>query len=178
MTDKDATIGIFADHQAAENAINKLVAHGFDMKDLSIVGKGFHTEEKVVGFYNIGDRMAFWGNRGAFWGGLWGLFLGGVVLTLPVVGQVVILGTLAATLVAGVEGAILGGGVSALGAALYSIGVPRDTILEYEAALKSDGFLVMVHGSVAEMKRAKEVLATLSAVQVETHEKAKVRSAA
>lgn len=178
MTDQDATIGIFADHQTAENAINKLVSHGFAMKDLSIVGKGFHIEEKVVGFYNVGDRMTFWGNRGAFWGGLWGLFLGGVVLTLPLVGQVVILGTLAATLISGLEGAILGGGVSALSAALYSIGVPRDTILEYEAALKSDGFLVMAHGSAAEMKRAKEVLATLSPVQVETHERANLRERA
>ena len=178
MTDRDATIGIFTDHQSAENAISKLVSHGFDMKDLSIVGKGFHTEEKVVGFYNVGERMVFWGNRGAFWGGLWGLFLGGVVLTLPLVGQVVILGTLAATLISGVEGAILGGGISALGAALYSIGVPRDSILEYEAALRSDGFLVMAHGSAVEMKRAKEVLGTLSPLQVETHEKANVKAAA
>jgi hypothetical protein len=43
------------------------------MKNLSVVGKGYHTEEKVIGFYNVGDRVKFWGSRGAFWGGLWGL---------------------------------------------------------------------------------------------------------
>jgi hypothetical protein len=42
------------------------------MKHLSVVGKGYHSEEKVVGFYNIGDRIKFWGTRGAFWGGFWG----------------------------------------------------------------------------------------------------------
>ena len=48
------------------------------MKNLSVVGKGYHTDEKVVGFYNTGDRIKFWGTRGAFWGGFWGLFFGGL----------------------------------------------------------------------------------------------------
>jgi len=29
------------------------------MKKLSVVGKDYHTEENVVGFYNAGDRMKF-----------------------------------------------------------------------------------------------------------------------
>jgi hypothetical protein len=37
------------------------------MKHLSVVGKGYHTEEKVVGSYKIGNRIKFWGKRGAFW---------------------------------------------------------------------------------------------------------------
>ena len=60
------------DHQAAENAVKSLTEAGFDMKNLSVVGKGYHSEEKVVGFYNMGDRVKFWGSRGAFWGGFWG----------------------------------------------------------------------------------------------------------
>ena len=74
----------------------------FDMRQLSIVGQGYHTEEKVVGFYNVGDRIKFWGKRGAFWGGLWGLFFGGVFLMVPVVGQVMVLGYLV-TVVASAE---------------------------------------------------------------------------
>ena len=27
------------------------------MKKLSIVGKDYHTEDHVIGFYNAGDRM-------------------------------------------------------------------------------------------------------------------------
>ncbi len=170
MTAKDATIGIFIDHQSAEAAIKKLVAGGFGMKDLSIVGKGFHTEEKVVGFYNAGERIVFWGNRGAFWGGLWGLFFGGVFLTLPIIGHVIILGSLASAVVSAVEGAMVIGGFSALGAALYSLGVHRNSVLEYEAALKSDGFLVVAHGSKADMKKAKDILTRLNPLQLETHE--------
>ena len=36
----------------------------------------YHSEENVVGFYNAGDRMMYWGKTGAFWGGLWGLLFG------------------------------------------------------------------------------------------------------
>jgi hypothetical protein len=77
MENTDTVIAVFADHPAAETAIKKLTAAGFEMKNLSVVGKGYHTDEKVVGFYNTGDRVKFWGTRGAFWGGFWGLFLGG-----------------------------------------------------------------------------------------------------
>jgi len=81
MKHNDAVIAVFAEHQQAETAIKQLAADGFEMKNLSVVGKGYHTEEKVVGFYNIGDRMKFWGTRGAAWGGLWGLQGHSVLIT-------------------------------------------------------------------------------------------------
>ena len=169
MNSTDSVVAVFPDHQAAEAAIKKLSEAGFDMKQLSVVGKGYHTEEKVVGFYNIGDRIKFWGTRGAFWGGIWGLFFGGLFLTIPIVGHVVILGYLAATAFSAIEGAILTGGLSALGAALYSIGVPKDSVVQYETAIKADGFLVMAHGSNDEMARAKAVLGTSNPTSLASH---------
>ena len=140
--------------------MKKLTAAGFEMKGLSVVGKGYQTDEKVVGFYNAGDRIKFWGKRGAFWGGFWGLFLGGLFMTIPVVGHVVVLGYLATIAIAGIENAIVVGGLSALGAALYSIGIPKDSMIQYETAVKSDSFLVMAHGTAEEMARAKTILGT------------------
>jgi len=46
------------------------------MKKLSVVGKDYHTEENVIGYYNTGDRMATWGKSGLFWGWIWGLLFG------------------------------------------------------------------------------------------------------
>ena len=69
MDKHQTAIAVFPDHNSAEMAVKTLAASGFDMKNLSVVGKGYHSEEKVVGFYNIGDRIKFWGSRGAFWGG-------------------------------------------------------------------------------------------------------------
>ena len=162
MENIDTVIAVFADHPAAETAVKKLTAAGFEMKNLSVVGKGYHTDEKVVGFYNTGDRVKFWGTRGAFWGGFWGLFFGGLFMTIPFVGHVVVLGYLATIAIAGLENAVIVGGLSALGAALYSIGVPKDSVIQYETAVKADSFLVMAHGSAEEMARAKTILGEAS----------------
>lgn len=67
--DPNSAVAIFTEHLAAENAIQKLKDAGFDVKKLSIIGRDYHTDENVVGFYNVGDRMKYWGKFGAFWGG-------------------------------------------------------------------------------------------------------------
>jgi heat induced stress protein YflT len=170
----DSVVAVFADHNAAEAAVKKLTTAGFEMKNLSVVGKGYQTDEKVVGFYNMGDRVKFWGKRGAFWGGFWGLFLGGLFMTIPVVGHVVVLGYLATILVAGIENAVVVGGLSALGAALYSIGIPKDSVIQYETALKADSFLVMAHGTNEEMIRAKTILGAENPSHLDVHVGAKV----
>jgi heat induced stress protein YflT len=169
METADTVIAVFTDHHAAETAVKKLTAAGFEMKNLSVVGKGYHTEEKVVGFYNVGDRVKFWGKLGAFWGGLWGLFFGGLFMAIPVVGHVIVLGYLAAMAVSAVESAVVVGGLSALGAALYSIGVPKDSVIQYESALKADSFLVMAHGGAEEIVRAKAILGTANPSRLDEH---------
>jgi hypothetical protein len=169
MEKTDTVIAVFADHNAAETAVKKLTAAGFKMKNLSIVGKGYQTDEKVVGFYNTGDRIKFWGTRGALWGGLWGMFFGGLFMTIPVVGHVVVLGYLAAMVIYGIENAVMVGGLSALGAALYGIGVPKDSVIQYETAVKADSFLVMAHGPAEEVVRAKAILGTVNPSRIDVH---------
>ena len=41
--------------------VKTLQHQGYDMTKLSIVGKDYHTEEHVVGYYNTGDLMKSWG---------------------------------------------------------------------------------------------------------------------
>ena len=169
MENPNSVVAVFDDHVAAESAVKKLGAAGFDIKNLSVVGKGYHTEEKVVGFYNAGDRIKFWGKRGAFWGSLWGLFVGGLFVTVPVLGQVVVLGYLATMAIGVLETAAVVGGLSALSAALYGIGIPKDSVIQYETALKADGFMVVAHGTAEEMARAKAVLGTTGPKSVDLH---------
>lgn len=170
MTANNAIVAVFTHHSDAEAAVRRLAREGFDMKHFSIVGKGYHSEEKVIGFYNAEDRIKFWGKNGAIWGGLWSLFFGGLMLTMPVVGPVMVLGHLAGMVFAGIEGAVVVGGLSALGAALVSIGIPRDSVIEYEEALKADGFLVVAQGNSEEMDRAKAILAANVPTRLDQHE--------
>ena len=169
MEATESVIAIFRDHRSADTAIKNLISAGFEMKNLSVVGKGFHTEEQVIGFYTVGDRINIWGSQGAFWGGLWGLFFGGLILTVPALGQVVVLGSLAATIVAAIEGATAVGGLSSLGCALYALGIPRDKVIKSELAVKVDGFLVMAHGSESEIARAKSILQMIEHLRLEIH---------
>ena len=169
MVKHDSVIAVFSDHLAAEAAIKRLTAGGLAMKSLSIVGKGYHTEESVVGFYNAGDRVKFWGSRGAFWGAFWGLFFGGVVLTTPILGPLVVLGYITTALISALEGAIVVGGLSALGAALASVGVPKDSVIQYETALAADSFLVMAHGPSDEVIHARSILKDAGHSQLDLH---------
>jgi hypothetical protein len=90
-------------------------------------------------------------------------------MTIPVVGHVVVLGYLAAAAVAAVENAVVVGGLSALGAALYSIGVPKDSVIKYEADLKADRFLVMAQGTADEAARARAILGTSNPSRLDVH---------
>ena len=94
MSEKNSVVAIFASHNQAEDAVRELQKDGFDMKKLSIVGKDYHTDEHVVGYYNTGDRMMYWGKLGAFWGGFWGLLFGSAFFWVPGIGQLLVAGPL------------------------------------------------------------------------------------
>jgi hypothetical protein len=149
---------VYNTHSEAEEAIQSLNRSGFDVKKLSLVGKGYHSEEHPVGFYTAGDRIKAWGGTGAFWGGIWGMLLAPAVFFLPGFGLVAMAGPIVATLVAALEGAVVVGGVSALGAAFSQIGVPKEQAVKFESALKVDKYVLMVHGSAEDVAQASAVL--------------------
>ena len=64
MSEQNSVVAIFESHNQAEDGVRELQKSGFDMKKLSIVGKDYHTDEHVVGYYNAGDRMMYWGKLG------------------------------------------------------------------------------------------------------------------
>ena len=169
LAENNAVVGIYNSHTEAEASIKELQRSGFDMKKLSIVGKDYHTEEHVVGYYNAGDRMKVWGKLGAFWGGFWGLLFGSALFIIPGIGPLIVFGPLVGWIVGALEGAVVVGGLSALGAALYSIGIPKDSIMQYETALKSDKFLVIAHGTADEVAKAKSILETTGAAHIAVH---------
>ena len=158
---KDSSVvALYPSHTAAEAAIKALEHAGFDMKKLSIVGRDYHTDEHVVGYYNAGDRMKRWGKTGAFWGGFWGLLFGSAFFAIPGLGPVLAAGPVVAWIISALEGAVVVGGLSALGAALTQIGVPKDQVIKYETALKVDKYVLMVHGSEDDAAKVRAVLAS------------------
>ena len=160
MTKTNSVVAIYDTHTQAEEAVKDLQRSGIDMKKLSIVGKDYHSEEDVTGYYNTSDRMMYWGKLGAFWGGFWGLLFGAAFFAIPGIGPVLVAGPLVAWIVGALEGAVVVGGLTAVGAGLFSIGIPKDSILKYETALKADKFIVLAHGTAAEVAKARDIMQT------------------
>jgi hypothetical protein len=168
-SERNAVVAVYASHGEAEKAVKALQRAGFDMHMLSIMSKDTHTDEHVVGYYNTGDRMKYWGKMGAFWGGFWGLLFGSAFFAIPGIGPVLVAGPLVAWIVGALEGAVVVGGLSAVGAGLYSIGIPKDSIIQYETALKTDKFLLVAHGTTGDVAKAQDVIRKTDFESVEMH---------
>ncbi len=168
-TENKAVGGVYNSHVTAEAAVRELQKSGFDMKKLSVVGKDYHSDEHVVGYYNTGDRMKAWGKIGAFWGGIWGMLFGAAFFFVPGIGPIAVAGPLVSWIVGALEGAVVVGGVSAVGAGLYSIGVPKDSVIKYETQLKSDKFVLICHGTTEEVEKARSILENTEATEVNIH---------
>lgn len=169
MNKVNSIVAIYGSHKEAEAAVKGLQKSGFDMKKLSIVGRDYHTEEQVVGYYNAGDRMMYWGKQGAFWGGIWGLLFGSAFFWVPALGPLLVAGPLVAWIVGAVEGAAMVGGVSAIGAGLISLGIPKDSIVRYETAIKSGSFVLITHGTAEDTASAKTTLRDSKPLALEHH---------
>ena len=165
----NSAAGLFRDHADAESAVNDLQRSGFDMKKLSLVGKDYHTEEKVLGYYNTGDRIASWGKLGLFWGSIWGVLFGSAFFMIPGLGPIMVGGPLVTWLLGVLETAAVTGGMTALGGALASIGIPKDSVVRYESALKASRFLLVVHGTPEEVQQARNILMRNRAEAADVH---------
>jgi hypothetical protein len=169
MSEKNSVVAVYGTHEGAEQGVKELQRAGVDMHTLSIISKDTHTDEHVVGYYNTGDRMKYWGKTGAFWGGFWGLLFGSAFFAIPGIGPVLVAGPVIAWIVGGLEGAAVVGGLSAIGAGLVGMGIPKDSVIEYELALKTDKYLLMVNGTASEVDKARGILESTRPVSTAVH---------
>jgi hypothetical protein len=88
------------------------------------------------------------------------LLFGAAFFAIPGIGPVLVAGPLVAWIVGALESAVVVGGLSAIGAGLYSIGIPKDSIVEYESAIKANKFLLLAHGTAEEVEKAKGIMGT------------------
>jgi len=151
-------VSICKSHQAAVQGLMKLQARNFDLCQISLVGKGYHTEEHPIGFYNAGDGIHFLGLQAAFWDSMCDRLAGAGFFWIPGFGTLVAAGPIVTRLVKGPGGVALGDGFGVLGAALYSIGIPRKSITRYEKVIRAEKFLLIVYGDRCDVERACEIL--------------------
>jgi uncharacterized membrane protein len=92
MSTNSSVVAVYRGHAEAGEAVNELQRSGVDLQKLPIVGKGYHTDEQVVGCDNAGDRMKNWGKTGAFCRGFWGVLFGSAFFVVPGIGPILVAG--------------------------------------------------------------------------------------
>ncbi len=151
MGECNAVLAICNTHTEAEAAIKELKQATFNIKKLSIVGKDYHTDKHVVGYYNTGDHMKYWGTA------------------ISGIGPVLIAGPLLGWILGALEETVVTGGMTAIGAALANLGIPKDSVRNYETVLKSSKFILLAHGTAEEVAHAQSIIQTKRAHSIGTH---------
>ena len=77
---------------------------------------------------------------------------------MPGVGPILVGGPLVSSIVGALEGSTVHNGLSAVGSAFHSLGIPKSSVINYESALRANKFLLLVHGVNSEASRPNGIL--------------------
>ena len=170
MYDSDSVVAVYNAQAGAEDAVSQLRKSGYDIRNLSIVVRGCHIERRVVGFYNAADRIAQWGKNGMLWGGTLGLLFGAALYVIPGIGPGLITDPMAVWIRGALGGAITVGALSTLAAVVYSLSLPKESVLKYELAIEeNDEFLLVAHGTVGEATTARDIIRAACPAELGLH---------
>ncbi|BAB72958.1 general stress protein [Anabaena sp. FACHB-709] len=158
-------LGLFANSQAVEQAINDLKGANFPVEKISVIAKDIEKTEHLKEVQTR-DRL---GNQdvdttGAIGDTLsatsWGTLLIGLSsLALPGLGTVLAAGSVGVALVASIGGVAVGAvATQNLVNALANLGIPEERARVYSDRLQQSNYLLIVDGSEAEIHSAEAIL--------------------
>jgi hypothetical protein len=169
MSQDSSVIGVYANIDEADDAVQKLGQGGFPIQHVSVITQNLGSEHKVHGFVTSCDVARTSARAGAWVGGIFGALVGAAFIWVPGVGPMIVAGSLAAALLGGIEGTVAGAaGAGALGW-LSSLGISREQIVKYEQSLRAGKVLLVAHGRRDEIKQAQTILAGTVPAELTAH---------
>ena len=161
-------VGVFDDFTNARLMAPDLISAGIPKEAISVIAPDTSAEAARYFSPSTADSTEAESEvgTGAALGGLGGLLLGAVALTLPGLGLLVAAGPLA-TLIAGTTAGVVTGGL--LGA-LHGMGIPEYEAKAYEAGIREGHSHVFVRTSAPEADRVAELMRQQHAVRVDIHD--------
>jgi hypothetical protein len=158
MSKNDSVVAIFHGNEKAWQAVRKIQQSGFDIHNLTVVGNSAPAGLDKTRDYNAGD-----------WIKKWGFPSDATLYSISDIGPIAIEGPLVTAIAEGQEAGEVEAEFSALGAGLWRCGIPRDNVPQYETAVKSNNYLVIVHCTPDEVIRVKEIFEPLQVVDIAVH---------
>ncbi|MFZ2279324.1 MAG: hypothetical protein WAW39_16140 [Prosthecobacter sp.] len=110
------------EHAASTRHFQRCVC---EMKQLSFAGCERKAGETGVGGFSTLGRVKCWGGLGAFWGGVWGWLTGSTFFQHEGAGPLMVADPMVAWMMGAVEGCLMGGGLSAVWACVFSLVMPK-----------------------------------------------------
>lgn len=149
----NTTIGVYASHEKAIEAVEKLKNAGYPVQQISLIGKAVLIDDLMHIKHNrrIKNAPAI---IGAVIGPILGILSGVKIFAIPGLGFLFGIGAGLGAL-AGFSLGIAGGGAISLIAILV---IKSRAVLKYHEHLEEKGFQVIVHGNIEEINKAKEIL--------------------
>jgi hypothetical protein len=164
-------VAIYDTRTQAEAVIREIHNSGMDMMRLSFLGRDHRAKDKLVGRYQSSDHTRYWENLSAFGDGVWGLLSSIALFHVPETGPFLAGGPVAGAIIGALEGTPAVRGLSAVGSGLHMIGIPRDSVLKYERAIKGDKYLIIAQGLAEEIGAIKAIIKNNGTVEFDLHQK-------
>ena len=165
-----SVVGIYDTMAQAEEAVHTLDQAGFPVKHVSVVTQNLASDKATHGYITPGDDLTPHGAAtGAWVGGLCGVLIGSAFLWVPGFGPLLVVGRLAALLLAGVEGAMMGAATGSLLGALVNWGIEEEQILDYEQQVQGGKHLVIAYGTAEAVAQAHAILQGTAAGALRVH---------
>ncbi len=155
---KDVLVKVCNNYDEAARVVSRLLSNGVLKKYISVIAKGEQEEKNEFEYKKNAENMIFWGEQGAFWGGLWGLLMGGILFWAPGVGPIVATGRILTAIAGMAAGAVMFGATGAMTAWLVDLGIEKSLAEKYGDMLQDNKILVIVHGDEDAVEIAKKAL--------------------
>lgn len=164
MDDDFNIVSIINTHAEVEEKFRQFQEAGIDLKECSVVGPENLSGDYVIGYYYVGERIAYWGKYQYFWEGLWRKLNGSGFFMIPRLGTILVAGQFVSAMIRALDGEMIVAGLTGLGAGFYNLGISHHSIPDFEVAIRENRFVIIVHGNATQVSRVKTMLEE-SAVQ-------------
>ena len=161
MVKENTAVSICSNPDQVQETVTDLEKFGFDVKRISIIGKAYREQKEIAAFYSHDSALKCWGKQGDFWNRICSRIREWVLFSCPGTGALLVIGPISLWIVAVLDNSSIFGGLSILGATLYSMGLAKDSVQDYEQALRKGGYLLIVHGPSNEVTQAKRILKSI-----------------
>lgn len=160
----NSTVGIYNSHNKAVAAVRQLQEDGFPVENISLVGRA-KIEDDHLHVTETETVLETTTAVGSVFGTILGVLAGMSLVAVPGLGVLYAAGAL----VGAAGGFSIGTASGGLAGVLLSLGIGKDGVLSYNQHLKAGKFLVVVHGTQADVDKAHEILHTTDHHEVNKH---------